>query len=200
MKCFRLLFVISLLLCIVTNTEAGALKTIGGYGINTDLIPRKVIQSDDTLYISAEKVAKEQKQYSDLIIVDIRSAREFTDVHIPGSLNIPPHFIKTKSFLADKTIVLADTGNNTKSVEDTCNALLKAELNVFILDGGIMGLMKNDSVIKIQSIRDLDLSLISPEKFYSEKNYEHYIIADISDIRSDTSIGLIPYGIDSPIK
>jgi hypothetical protein len=68
---------------------------------------------------------------------------------IPGSLNIPLSFIKTKGFLADKSVVLINNGFKRKPLNNEIDRLkLIGFSDVLILAGGMTGWRRADGRVE----------------------------------------------------
>ena len=65
---------------------------------------------DSSLMISLEAVLQGLSSEQKIVLVDVRGRKEFNRFRIPGSINIPLHFIKTKTFLRTKSLVLVNEG------------------------------------------------------------------------------------------
>ena len=193
---FRVVFV----LLVVSSSATAKIQSVGEFRINTDLISGKPVIKDSMLYITAKEAVKEKEEAKDLVFVDIRNKDAYVKANIPGSLNMPVYFIKSQPFLADKTIVLVDTGHSTRQLEKDCKQLLEAGRNVFILDGGLFGLNNKNTPIRLRSLGTPDFSLVPPDSFHTEKNYDHYIIADVSKTRSNESKTLVKQAIHLPVE
>lgn len=183
---------------IVSSTYSG--EESNSLSIKPELIAQQRVAKETSIYMTPEDAQKEmQGQKHGMVLIDIRSPSQYSKIHITGSLNIPAHFIKTKAFLDGKVIVLIDSGKNTQFLERQCRELINDGFNAFILDGGIAGLAKNEGPLPLQSFGPVDFSAMTPETFYKEKNYDHYLIIDTSKTRSDLSKEVIPYAVHIPL-
>lgn len=91
-------------------------------------------------YSAAQGVLSAVGQDNNLVFVDVRSADAFNRVHIPGSLNLPLHLIKTHRSLQQKRVLLVNHGMESAGVESECGRLTAIGFkNVRILAGGIRG-------------------------------------------------------------
>ena len=78
-------------------------------------------QSEESTYrqINAEEAATMMEEESSYIILDVRTAEEFSEKHIPGAVNIPNETIGTEDIpeLPDKEqliLVYCRSGNRSK--------------------------------------------------------------------------------------
>ena len=79
-------------------------------------------QSEESTYrqINAEEAATLMEKESSYIILDVRTAQEYSEKHIPGAINIPNEAIGTEDIpeLPDKEqliLVYCRSGNRSKS-------------------------------------------------------------------------------------
>ncbi|MEN8219815.1 MAG: rhodanese-like domain-containing protein [Pseudomonadota bacterium] len=107
------------------------------------------------------------------LLIDIRHNKAFQHQNIPGSLNIPPHFLKTKNFLKNKHLILLNQGHSYRELENLYLALGKAGFNkVSVLEGGLNQWPGNQH----------KLNRITPAQFYKERHYQHWLVVNISSI------------------
>ena len=71
------------------------------------------------------------------VFVDIRPQRQFNRAHIPGSLNIALHFIKSKTFLKTMHLILVNQGFARASLVEGVSLLRECGFQVHILSGGL---------------------------------------------------------------
>ncbi|MCL7489838.1 MAG: rhodanese-like domain-containing protein, partial [Desulfobulbaceae bacterium] len=74
---------------------------------------------------------------SSAILVDIRDEESFMRTRIPGSINIPTSFIKTKKYLTGMKVVLVDEGYRLMELLPEITRLNNNGFDVSILAGGI---------------------------------------------------------------
>lgn len=159
----------------------------------------KRLSKDPSLYISASEAKKALSQGKNGILVDVRSAEQFSKVHMTGAINIPANFIRTKTFLQKKTIIIVDTGYNTRNTESECRKLIDEGFNALILQGGIVTLNGSNAGFSLQSMQKIDLTQITPEIFHQEKDYDHYVIIDSSEKPHPKTLKLMPGALHLPL-
>ena len=83
------------------------------------------VQSEDSTYrqINAEEAAAMMEEESSYIILDVRTAQEYSEKHIPGAINIPNETIGTEDIpeLPDKEqliLVYCRSGNRSKQASE----------------------------------------------------------------------------------
>ena len=90
------------------------------------------------LYLSMESVQAMLKRNQDIILFDVRREEAFDRARIAGSIHVPLHALKAKSFLKSKPSVLVAQGYPDRELENACRSLREAGFErVFILRGGI---------------------------------------------------------------
>ena len=98
-------------------------------------------QSEESTYrqINAEEAAAMMEEESDYIILDVRTAEEYREKHIPGAINIPTETIGTEDIpeLPDKEqliLVYCRSGNRSKQAAEK---LVKLGYTNIVEFGGI---------------------------------------------------------------
>ena len=98
-------------------------------------------QSEESTYrqINAEEAAAIMEEESSYIILDVRTAQEYSEKHIPGAINIPNETIGTEDIpeLPDKEqliLVYCRSGNRSKQASEK---LVKLGYTNIIEFGGI---------------------------------------------------------------
>ena len=96
-------------------------------------------QSMSYMQISIEEAVSMMEKETDYIILDVRTAEEFTEKHIPNAINIPNETIGTEELaeLPDKNqliLVYCRSGNRSKQASEKLVALGYTKIYEF---GGI---------------------------------------------------------------
>ena len=98
-------------------------------------------QSEESTYrqINAEEAAAMMEEESGYIILDVRTAQEYSEKHIPGAINIPNETIGTEDIpeLPDKEqliLVYCRSGNRSKQASEK---LVKLGYTNIVEFGGI---------------------------------------------------------------
>lgn len=98
-------------------------------------------QSEESTYrqINAEEAAAIMEKESSYIILDVRTAQEYSEKHIPGAINIPNETIGTEDIpeLPDKEqliLVYCRSGNRSKQASEK---LVKLGYTNIVEFGGI---------------------------------------------------------------
>ena len=100
-------------------------------------------QSEESTYrqINAEEADSMMEEESDYLILDVRTAQEYSEKHIPGAINIPNETIGTEDIpeLPDKEqliLVYCRSGNRSKQASEK---LVKQGYTNIVEFGGING-------------------------------------------------------------
>jgi len=135
----------------------------------------------NTEFISPNYVAMQlKKKNPKYLIIDIRQAREFKKIHIPGSINIPLYFIKSKRYLKKKIIIIADKGFYYRQIKEECKKLKKLNFDVRILNGGINTWLTKSLPIKGSVFSQEEFYLIDSRKVYQEQSIYPVLFVDSS--------------------
>ena len=143
-----------------------------------------------TKSVSVESVLQKLKEKQDLILIDVRNAKEFEKFRIPASLNIPLFAVKTKTFLKPKPLILMNEGHSYKQLMDECTLLSKAGFAVSILNGGLYQWRRKGGPLEGDVFAQRELNEISPQTFLAGKSYENWMVVDVS--KSPLTLSLSP--------
>ena len=121
-------------------------------------------------------------------------------MHIPGSLNIPLHAVKTKVFLKSFPIVLINAGFHYSPLETECRKLKDMGFKVFILDGGLPAWKRKGSRLVGDLFALEEMQVVSPQVFFREKDCENTLVIDISPVQTEISRQLMPYSKHIPVS
>jgi len=112
-------------------------------------------------------------------LIDIRESQAFQRYHIPGSLNIPRHTLKTKTFLKSKHLILLNEGHST--LETLCLTLQQAGFQkISRLQGGLNQWLKQIGPLPGSLIAQHNNNQITPAQFFKERNYQHWLVINIA--------------------
>ena len=137
---------------------------------------------------------KNQKVY----LVDVRGREEFNKVNIPGSINIPLHAVKTKTFLKSGPIVLIGKGFEYSRMEMEIQKLSKRGFKARVLNGGIYAWYHSKSPVAGDLIELNTYNKITPLDFYTSKDFDNQLIVDVSKKQSKDLKMVFPYAVHVP--
>lgn len=149
--------------------------------------------------ISAESVLQKVREKQDIILIDVRKKAEFEKFRIPGSINIPLFAIKTKAFLKSKSLVIVNEGYNYGELEQEWEHLREAGFKVWILSGGL-GYWRKCAPLEGDVFAQRALNRIPPRSFFAERDYENWIVIDVSVLEKSEAHPLIPRLISLPYE
>jgi len=154
---------------------------------------------DTSLTLSAYSLVNKQKTGEKIVLVDVRDNLDYQVLHIPSSLNIPAHFIKTKLHLKPFRLVIVDKGSSLHRLLPVCRIMRTKGFDVRILDGGMHAWSSCGGFLVGNRVAQVDYRYISPAAFFEEKNYDRRVVCDISANRSQMSMHLLPNTIHLPL-
>lgn len=169
------------------------------FKISSELIHRQLIKRDPSLSISVETVLQKIKTRQKMVLVDVRDKEAFERLRIPGSLNIPLYVIKAKPFLRLSPLVVVNEGFRYSQLEKECKKLRNAGFTVSILNGGLNSWGQKGGLLEGDLLALRACKAISPRIFFQEKDYENWIILDVSREKKPESQYLMPYALHIPI-
>ena len=166
------------------------------YAADSEYPGRKIYV--DTPYISLEQLTQE---FNDAIVVDVRSAYEYSTLHVKNAFNIP---LNSKTFIQEmrglrkqqpqKKIVTYCNGKTCmKSYKAASKCRTNGIENVIVFDAGIMDWAKanpNLSVLlntspidpaRLISKDKFTARLLDPETFFKQANDSNPFIIDVRD-------------------
>lgn len=147
------------------------------------ILPARAAQPrNKSLYISFPDILTMQAKP---VFVDVRSATEYTQCHIPGALNLPPYFIIAKKYLKSSPLVLVDGGWGDSGLEQTVQELKAAGFaQVRILHGGLAAWRAAGGQTEGTLPGLPSLSEISAADYLRNRNFEDWIVVDLRETAS----------------
>ena len=146
----------------------------------------------ETTSVSARTVLQQLKQKQQIFLVDIRGPEEFRAVQIPGSLNVPLYFIKTKAFLKNNPVVLVDGGFPDRQMEAACRELSAKGFRVSILSGGLLAWQRSGGQLNGDLFFLERYKQISALQFLQEKDRQDQVLIDVSEQQDPQAKHLLP--------
>ena len=165
-----------------------------GLIIPDELLAGKLRKRNPAFAISLKSVLQKQG----IIIVDVRDKKSFEKFNIPGSINIPLFAIRTKAFLKTKSLILINEGYNYSQLEQECERLRKSGFKVWLLNGGLYFWIQKGAPVKGDAFAQKELNRIPPRIFFAEKDYENWIVIDVSSSNDPKASLLFPQSISIP--
>ena len=153
--------------------------TMPGYG--KDVNPGKNQKKyDSALMVSPvsvmQKARQETRQKKSLFLVDIRHEKEFNRFKIPGSINVPLPFIKAKSFLKSRPVVLIHRSIGYSKIIPRVHELNSNGFQIKILRGGLAAWRHKGGDIVGDPFSQKELNRITAHTFFMEKDHEEWIL------------------------
>ena len=166
--------------------------------IPAELPAIKLKKRQNAFAISVESVLRKLKQKQEIILIDVRRKSEFEKFRIPGSINVPLYAVKTKTFLKAKPLVLVNEGYGYRQLEQECEHLRNSGFRAQLLNGGLYYWRQRGGSLEGDAFPQKALNKIPPRIFFVEKDYENWIMIDVSKSRDSEIRSLIPRSISIP--
>ncbi len=134
------------------------------------------------------------RQAKHALLVDVRDSAAFAQFRIPGSLNVPLHNVKTKSFLKTSALVLLDEGQSPSELQAACLELKKAGFGeVSVLTGGLKAWRDQGGALAGVVLQQDQLNLISAAHVFREGAYDDWLILAIGAVKQSELRKLLPH-------
>jgi rhodanese-related sulfurtransferase len=129
--------------------------------------------------VQSGEVRQDIDRNKSMVLVDVRLPAVYQQYRIPGSLNIPLSFVRTKKFLANKSVVLINQGFQRISLNSEISRLESAGFSdVAILAGGLTGWRRTGGSIDGNREDSRRSNLVSPAEFYGEQGRSGLLIVN----------------------
>ncbi len=188
----------------IPTAECASQKTVKGESQRQSKIPSKFLARrskdyDNSLAVSVESVLQNLKEKQQVTLIDVRNEKEYEEIRIPGSVNIPLFAIQTKAFLKTSNLILLNEGYSYSSLEQECKRLRNSGFtSVAILNGGLTYWKEKGGVLEGNVFKQKELNKVPPGKFFAERNYKNWILIDVSETRETKTNHLLPQGVHIP--
>lgn len=108
-------------------------------GVSKGSVAKELLQqpSSNSFLIGINEAKELINKTKQTVFIDIRPQSQFNEAHIPDSLNIAVHFIKSKTFLKTMHLILVNQGFARASLIEGVSVLRERGFNAHILDGGL---------------------------------------------------------------
>ncbi|MBN2428957.1 MAG: rhodanese-like domain-containing protein [Deltaproteobacteria bacterium] len=151
----------------------------------------KPIAWDAALVRPVETVIKKHRD-NQVVLVDVRAQKDFDRARIPGSVHVPLTFLKTKTFLKGKDLVLIGDGREWLPLEATCRDLKTRGFRVSILAGGISAWLAGGGKVAGDAASLLKEKTISAAVFSREKDLEGRLVVYLGQKATKELSELLP--------
>ena len=168
--------------------------------IPENIFKRNGKQHDASIAISPDTVQYKLKQKQKITLIDVRNPENFTRLHIPGSLNIPLHAVKTKVFLKSFPVILINEGFHYSPLVSECRQLKDMGFKAYILDGGLLTWNRKGGRLGGDLFALEDMKSVTPRVFLREKDYKNTLVIDISPVQTEISKQLMPFSVHIPVS
>lgn len=140
---------------------------------------------DPALMVSVASVLKRFEAKEELmVLVDVREHSAFVRCHIAGSINVPLHAVKTKTFLRSTPLILIDDGFPCDRLEDQCRRLRASGFMSWLLEGGLNAWREAGAPMEGEQVAQQELNRLSPQRLFEGRDHEHWVAIDIRGRKS----------------
>jgi len=189
---------ISLSVGLLVRSGVAAAQNSEALTIPTELLTTKSKKRNPAFAITVESVLQKARERQEIILIDVRKRDEFEKFRIPGSINIPLFAIKTKAFLKSKSLVLVNEGYSYSQLERECEQLRKCGFKVWLLNGGLHYWRRKRGPLRGDPFAQKALNRMPPAIFFTERDYENWLMIDISTSKDSGARSLVPQSIPIP--
>ncbi len=122
------------------------------------------------------------------IFIDVRSDKQFEKIRIPGSINIPAHFLRTKKYLQNVSVILVDEGYEPTALLSTCEKLNTQGFHASVLAGGIAAWHQRKKELTGEIFAGTNLHFLPPSALHNKSGEGSFIktFIDVSESALDT--------------
>lgn len=168
--------------------------------IPPEFASRTLKQRNPALAISVESVVQRSREKQGITLVDVRKGSEFEKFRVPGSIHIPLFAVKTKPFLKPRPLVLINEGYSYHQLEQECARLRGSGCKAWILNGGLYYWRQKGMPLMGDALAMKGLNRMPPQDLFKERDYENWLMIDISPSIRSRSRSLIPRLISVPYR
>ena len=136
-----------------------------------------------------------------LLVVDVRNAPQFEQYRIPGSLNIPLSFVKTKQFLKRRPFVLVNEGRTSGTLEAACKELRAAGFKqAGVLRGGLAAWRGAKGAVEGDLLAQRELRHMRPGELAAEGGYGDWIVLSLANVPSEELRRFVPQAVPLAVR
>ncbi len=160
---FRFVVVTITLFCLAFFTE---------FAVSSNRQPALLLDKSEELVISPRVVMAQKDQ--NWLFVDVRRQKEFERFRVRGSLNIPIHELKNKTFLKTRNVVLVNARNHHLLLEAVIQLHQTGFTNMKVLQGGLRGWQHQSGSLDGDFFSSRFLDELSPREFQLFKEFGNW--------------------------
>lgn len=185
-----------LLLTLTLMLPAAAVSAPSGHALPVEIVARDPFEWNRALTVLAAETIKRHRQKQGLILVDVRTAADWSIAHIPGAMHIPLAFLEAKAFLKGRPMVLIGSGHDSVALLAACRDIDAKGFKARVLAGGIQAWLAADGPLTGNPAGLIPQREMRPEAFYREKNITNrpVLFVAASDAQAEMD-AVIPYAL-----
>lgn len=172
--------------CVYRSAKTGSVQTtVDVFGADAAL-PQASFRvtgfvAEKSWLVSASEVLA--RPLGAVVLVDLRSAEEFSRVHPQHALNLPLFALKTRATLRPQKLVLIDEGFAPETLlAEVLNLRAQGFLDVGVLKGGIASWMRAGGPVEGLGRSAVQLSTISAAKFGRSNGVNPWLCLEVGGI------------------
>lgn len=152
-------------------------------------IPAGIVTAEEgrAVFVSPEYIAAQIKSSREILLVDVRKKAEYEQIRIPGAIRIPVDFIKTKTYLKSKNIVLVNKGFSSRPLVSACKDLGNMGFDARILSGGLNAWVAKGLPVRKEPFAQMTLAMVSPRRVFQQYAARSFLPVDISGLQASVA-------------
>jgi rhodanese-related sulfurtransferase len=194
----RALFICGLLVILVLSGAASGAGRSAAVTVAPAGRPADRADCGSFVMVSAEEAFIRARREPGLVLADVRSPTDHARLRIPGSVGIPLAFLKSKSFLKDRSVILIGDGFRNAALQAECEGLRKSGIEAAVLGGGLAAWDLKGQPLEGDRFALAELRRVSPQTAYQEKDSGRLIVIDIAREKSKDGPKLFPSVVHFP--
>ncbi len=156
----------------------GAVATKDNSGRSAAL---KTVSRDANLAVFVSDLLHGKGKSQKHLFIDVRPANQFDAARLPGSINLPLHAIRTKSFLKKQPLVLVNNGCQYSLLEAEAKRLGSLGFNVRVLVGGLNCWKNSGGIIEGDPFASRVWDKMQSYIFVQEEKYADWTVVDFRE-------------------
>ncbi len=140
------------------------------------------------LLISVKEAIETKKNNPLALLVDVRGEGDFKKIHIPESINVPLHFIKTKGYLRNMNVILVAQGYSNSRLLQQAELLNKKGIETVVMAGGLAAWSQQGGNLMGSDFTDHTILHSVNPAWFSKTEFSRYIDISSEKIAGDSDL------------
>lgn len=147
----------------------------------------KKVKPVSTCFVQAKDVLESYKK-GQIIFVDVRDAKSFARLQIPGAQNIPLFALKVKDYLKKEHVVLLNSGSTSAALVNECMSLRgKGFENIAIMAHGLLAWRAVDGPLQGDLGELMQASWITPLEYTQDETSRGWQVVSLLESSAGTT-------------